>query len=220
MTKKKKIYPDSAVELPGFLERNYDCITNIGTLGLYRGFIKRGIQHMDIQSTDHILDLGCGTGLNDKLMCNYLGEEGHITGLDISEQMQKQFHRNLKNSECAECIEQRIDIPFDLQKSYDKLFVCFVIHGFPQEIRRVVIQNAYNHLKPGGKFFILDYAEFEMDAMPWLYRRFFKLIECKYAFDFIKRDWKAILQECGFGSFEETFFIRQYVRLLAAKKNG
>lgn len=213
-----KIYPDAGVELPGFLDRNYDWITNIGTLGLYRGFIKNGIERMDIQPDDHILDLGCGTGLNDKLMCSYLGEEGHITGLDISKEMERQFHRNLKDSKCAEYIEQRVDIPFDLQKSYDKVFVCFVIHGFPQEVREVIIRNAYHHLKQGGRFFILDYAEFDMDAMPWPYRLFFKAIECKYAFDFIERDWKANLQAYGFDSFVENFFVKGYVRLLSAEK--
>jgi len=59
-----------------------------------------------------------------------------------------------------------------------------------------------------------------MDKIPVLHRYIFKRIECKYAFDFIKRDWKAILQEYGFGTFTEQFFFRKYVRLLTARKNG
>lgn len=47
---------------------------------------------------------------------------------------------------------------------------------------------------------------------------FNKKIECKYAFDYIKRDWKGILKENGFDSFTEAFYFKNYVRLLKAVK--
>jgi demethylmenaquinone methyltransferase/2-methoxy-6-polyprenyl-1,4-benzoquinol methylase len=43
-------------------------------------------------------------------------------------------------------------------------------------------------------------------------------MECKYAFDFIKRDWKNILEEYGFDNFTENFYFKKYVRLLKAEK--
>ncbi|MBN2214716.1 MAG: methyltransferase domain-containing protein [Bacteroidales bacterium] len=219
MEQKKKLYPDSHVELKEFNARNYDTVMNIGTLGLYKGFIKKAIYHMDIQPGDHILDLGCGTGRNARLMDGYLNDKGHITGLDISEHMERQFRRNFKNNKHAEYITQRIDIPFDLQKTYDKVFISFVIHGLPHEIRSIVIQNAYHSLKHGGKFFILDFAEFNMDKMPGIHRFIFKKIECKYAFDFIRRNLKEILNEHGFDTFTEHYYFKKYVRLLSARKN-
>jgi demethylmenaquinone methyltransferase/2-methoxy-6-polyprenyl-1,4-benzoquinol methylase len=82
-----------------------------------------------------------------------------------------------------------------------------------------VIQNVHDHIKPGGKFFILDFAEFELHRMPGIYRFIFKRIECKYAFDFIKRNWKEILNEHGFDNFNEHFYFKKYVRLLGARKN-
>ncbi|MBA7540539.1 2-methoxy-6-polyprenyl-1,4-benzoquinol methylase, mitochondrial [subsurface metagenome] len=220
MGKKKKLYPDSHVELKKFTAKNYDTVMNFGSLGLYKGFIKKAIQHMDIQPGDNILDLGCGTGRNAKLMCRYLNEKGHITGLDISEHMEKQFISKFINDKRIEFINRRIDQPFNLQKTYDKVFISFVIHGFPHEVRNNVIQNTYNHLKPGGSFHILDFAEFDMDKIPGLHRFIFKKIECTYAFDFIKRDWKDILKVYGFGTFYEHFYFKSYVRLLHAEKNG
>ncbi|MBN2482152.1 MAG: class I SAM-dependent methyltransferase [Bacteroidales bacterium] len=217
---KKKIYPDSGVELKEFTAKNYDAIMNLATLGFYKGFIKKAIHHMNIQPGDQILDLGCGTGSNAKLMYRYLNEKGHITGLDISEHMERQFRYNFKYNKRTEFIKQRIDVPFNLQKCYDKVFISFVIHGFPHEIRSIVIQNAHNHLKTGGKFFILDFAEFDMDNMPALHRFIFKKIECKYAFDFIKRNWKELLNKIGFHSFTEHFYVKNYIRLLSAQKNG
>lgn len=219
MEKKTKLYPDSGVELTAFVAKNYDSVINISSLGLYKRFIKRAIHDIAINPEDQILDFGCGTGRNAKLMCGYLNEKGHITGLDISEHMEKQFNRKFKDDSRVKFINQRIDVPFNLQKTYDKVFISFVIHGLPHEIRKTVVQNAFNHLKPGGRFHILDFAEFDMDKMPPHHRFIFKTFECKYAFDFIKRDWKEILNKQNFGNFTEQFYFKKYVRLLSAQKN-
>jgi len=213
-----KIYPDSGVELNPFTAKHYDKIMNVGSLGMYRSFIKKAIHEMEIQPDDRILDLGCGTGRNANLMRKYLNDNGHITGLDISEHMEIQFRQKFNDDKRIEFINRRIDQPLNLQKSYDKAFISFVIHGFPHEIRDAVIKNAFDHLKPGGSFFILDYGEFDMDKMPWLHHFIFEKFECKYAFDYIKRDWKEILKDYGFESFNEHFYLKKYIRLLKAVK--
>ncbi len=214
-----KIYPDSGVELNPFVSKNYDKLMNVVSFGFYGRFIHKVIAQMKIEKDDLILDLGCGTGRNSKLMTKYLGENGHITGLDISPEMEQQFNDNFKDDNRVKFINQRIDIPFDLNEKFDKVFISFVIHGFPHEIRAEVIKNAYNHLKPGGAFFILDFAEFDMAKMPALYRWIFKKVECKYAFDFIDRNWKEILSGHGFDNFEEHHYMKKYVRLLKGTKN-
>ena len=213
-----KIYPDSGVELNPFVSKNYDKLMNIASFGLYNSFIRKVIAQMKIEKDDHILDLGCGTGRNSKLMAKYLGENGRITGLDISPEMEQQFNENFKDDGRVQYKNQRIDIPFDLGEKFDKVFISFVIHGFPHEVRTEVIKNVLNHLKQGGAFFILDFAEFDMDKMPALYRFIFKKVECKYAFDYIERDWKEILSGYGFGDFEEHLYMKKYVRLLKAVK--
>ena len=93
-----------------------------------------------------------------------------------------------------------------------------MIHGFPHEVRLKVIQNAFNSLKPGGQFIILDFAEFKIKEMPFYARFVFTTVECKYAFDFVERNWKEILAENGFGDFEEKHYLMKYVRLLKARK--
>lgn len=216
--KKDKIYPDSGVELTPFTAINYDTVMNIATMGLYRGFIHGAIKAMDIQSGDKILDLGCGTGRNACIMKKYLSDNGKITGMDISSIMERQFNKKCAKYHNIDFARQRIDLPFSISEKFDKIFISFVIHGFPHEIRKTVLKNIYTHLKPGGAFFILDFAEFKMNEMPPLYRFVFKKIECKYAFDFIERDWKQILSDHNFAGFEEFLFFKDYVRLLKAKK--
>lgn len=214
----KKIYPDSGVELTPPIATHYDSIMNIITMGFYRNFIYRAIKDMDIKPYDHILDLGCGTGRNAMLMADHL-TDGSVTGMDISPLMERQFIEKAKKEPKLSFINKRIDQKFDLEQLFDKVFISFVIHGLPHEIRETVIRNAFYHLNPGGSFIILDYAEFDMEKMPWLYRIIFQRFECKYAFDFIKRDWKGILKTYGFGNFREHSYLKHYVRLLTAVKN-
>ena len=114
---------------------------------------------------------------------------------------------------------QRADISFDLGRRFDKILISFVIHGFPHEVRKAVIENVHKHLKPGGTFLMLDFAEFDMGKMPFHHRFIFKTIECKYAFDFIAKDWKEILGTYGFANFTETFYLKNYIRLLKTIKN-
>ena len=215
----EKIYSESKVELTPVIAKHYDRIMNTISFGKYEQFIQRAIKDMDIHAEDHILDLGCGTGKNAGLIAGYLGEHGKITGLDLSPVMEQQFLEKHKNDTRIDFTRQRIDIPFKLDRKYDKVFISFVIHGFPHEVRHQILNNAYNHLKPSGTIVILDFAEFNMHEMPWHHRFVFKKVECVYAFDYIERDWKEILKESGFSNFSESFYFRKYARLLAADKN-
>jgi len=138
--------------------------------------------------------------------------------LDINEIMINHYLKNTENYPNLTIKNLRIDQPFDLDMKFDKVFSSFVIHGFPNEIRMKIIENAKNSLKSGGKFYILDFNEFVLEKMPFYLRIPFTKIECKYAFDFIKRDWKKILSETGFNSVTENFYMKKYVRLLSVEK--
>jgi len=216
----EKLYPKSKVEIQGFTAKFYDKIMNIITFGGYSLFIKKAIKSMGIIEDDKILDFGAGTGRNALLMNKQLSSKGEILGLEISELMIAQFNEKTKNFANLNIKNQRIDQPFELEKKYDKVFVSFVFHGFPFDIQKKIIQNAFNALKENGEFIILDFNEFVTDETPFYFRIPFKIIECKYAFDYVERDWKRILSEFGFGEFREKTFLKKHIRLLKAKKGA
>jgi len=151
-------------------------------------------------------------------MRSYLCEKGFILGLDVSEGMGKQFNKKVKNFKNAAFRNQHIDLPFSLGNKFDKVFISFVLHGFPHEVRETIINNAYENLKTGGTFWILDFNEFALMDMPFYYRIPFVTIECPYAFEFIERDWKKIFKKSGFNNFIEILYLKSYVRLLAGRK--
>jgi len=212
----KKLYPDSGVELTPFIANNYDLILNVGSLGMYKSFITKAIKDISIRPEDKILDLGCGTGRNAAIMLPYLNENGKITGVDLSPAMQKQFKKRFANEKRVTFQQQRIDLPFSLDEKFDVVFISFVIHGFPHEVRNVILENVKNNIKPDGIFAMLDYAEFEVAKMPALHHWIFKTFECPYAFDFVERDWNNILELKNFKTESEQFYLMKYIRLLKA----
>ncbi len=211
-------YPKSKVETKGFIARHYDALMNLITLGRYPSFIEESIRLMGIKPEDRIIDFGAGTGRNARLMLKYLSPKGELMGIDISEVMISQFKKKCVHFPNAKIINARIDEPLSFKEEFDKGFISFVLHGFPQNAREVIIDNAYKALKNNGEFHILDWNEFDLKTLPFHQRTFFKLIECPYAFDFIERDWKKILTEKGFTDFEEHFFFTKFIRLLKARK--
>jgi len=215
-----RLYPESKVELTPFTLKHYDTLLNVGTLGFYKSFIKRAIDAMNIRHEDDILDMGCGTGSNACLMTRYLSLNGSVLGMDISGIMQNHFERNCSDHPNLKFRKQRIDQPFELGEHFDKVFMSFVFHGFPQEVRHIILQNALKHLRKGGTLNILDYGEFDLRSTPLWFRIPFKVMEgkCKYAWDYLEKDWKQILSGFGFGDFRESFFVRGHLRLLKAEK--
>jgi len=216
----QKYYPDSGVEIQGFTAKFYDSMLNIISFGSYSSFIKKAICSININKNDKILDLGAGTGRNALLMNKQISEKGEILGLEISELMIAQFKSKTKEFSNLNIINKRIDQPFDLEKKYDKVFISFVLHGFPLKIQKNIIRNAFNALKEDGEFIILDFNEFIVDKTPLYFRIPFKIIECKYAFEYVERDWKQILSEFGFVDFQEKLFLNKHIRLLNARRSN
>jgi ubiquinone/menaquinone biosynthesis C-methylase UbiE len=206
------------VEIRGFTAKYYDSLMNAITLGRYSLFIQKVISLMKIKPGNKIIDLGAGTGRNACLMLDRLSIKGEFVGFDISEEMIDQFNKRCSGFSNAIIIPRRIEQDLGYKMYFDKAFISFVLHGFPQEKRQNIIKNIFKALKKDGEFFILDYNEFQLKEMPFYFKIPFKLVECPYAFDFIEKDWKSILAGEGFDYFEEYFFFNKYVRLLKAKK--
>ena len=99
-----RYYPESKVEINGFVARHYDALLNIATFGRYAPFMKKAIELMEIKPEDRILDLGTGTGRNACLMTKYLSKKGKLIGIDISQEMISQFKKRCANDPNARII--------------------------------------------------------------------------------------------------------------------
>jgi demethylmenaquinone methyltransferase/2-methoxy-6-polyprenyl-1,4-benzoquinol methylase len=207
----------SKVEVTGFEARHYDLLMNLITVGTYPLFIRRVVRDMNIRPDDDILILGSGTGRNACLMRRYLSANGSILGLDIGEEMLAQAKQRCHSQQNVSFEKRRIDEPLPYSEAYDKVFMSFVMHGFVQEDRERIIENTLRALRPGGEFLILDYAECEPTQSPWLVQKVFQA-ECPLATDFVRRNWKRILNAHEFDRLEAHYYYFGHVRLLVTHK--
>ncbi len=208
---------DSKVEVKGFEAKYYDILMDIITFGKYPSFIRKVIKDLNLKRDDRVLDFGAGTGRNALLMREYV-DKGEIVALEIGEEMKEQFKKKSSFFSNIKLLDRRIDEPLDFKEEFDVVFISFVLHGFIQKKREIIIQNTFNALKKGGRFAILDYSNFDVDSAPWYVKFAIRKVECPLAEDFIKRDTKKMLKDFGFDRFEENFYFKNFVRLLQAYK--
>jgi len=116
----------------------------------HKPLIKWAIALMDIQPADHVLDVGCGSGMVIKLIAQ-IAVEGLVAGVDYSEEMvQQAFRRNAAAVRAGRVEIKHGDVaalPYD-DESYDKVIATETFNFWPdpvanlKEVRRV--------MKPGG----------------------------------------------------------------------
>jgi len=210
--------PRSKVEIGERGARYYDVLLNLLSLGRYSHFMKKVIEKMGIKPGQSILDLGSGTGRNDCFMAEKVGSGGKIVGLDISDEMLSRAWKRCRKYPNVTFEKLRIELPLEYKGEYDKVFISFTLHGFEDDQKAGIIRNAYQALKPGAGFHVLDYAEFDIDRMWFPLRWAFARWECQLAMEFLKLDIKGMVYTQGFTDVKEEFFLRGHLRLLSAAK--
>ncbi len=205
----------SKVEIDGLEALFYDELTLLLSGFTYNRFIKDAISKINLGISDTVLDFGCGTGKNLCIMRNYT--QGLIVGFDTSKYMIKQAKKRCKNIN-THIFYHDIRKPNPFIDLFDVVFISFVLHGFIDKERDMIISNAFNSLNSNGRFCILDYNEFDLDKKNPLIRAIFKYGECPLASEFIKIDLKNKLRKFGFRHFEEHLYYSNLVRLLIAYK--
>ena len=208
----------SRVEVGPGEARCYDLLMNVISLGHYSSLIRRVVEKMDIQPGQSILDLGSGTGRNDRLMAKKVGSKGKVLGLDISKEMLSLSRRCCQSYPNVSFRERRIEAPMAYQEEFDKVFISFVLHGFEDHQKIKIISNAYQALKPGGTFYVFDYNEFNLQRLWFPLRWAFVHGECQLASEFLKLDLKEMLSSQRFTCLEEELFLKGHLRLLKAAR--
>lgn len=113
--------------------------------------INHVVDYSDISETDKILDVGCGTGVLTPYLRYKIGEEGEITGLDVSDKMIEKANAKF-NDRRIKFISGDI-YEHNLSKNYyDKIFV---FSAFPHLHDKKTVLEIFNDLlKDKGKLII------------------------------------------------------------------
>ena len=131
----------------------YDLMRESSTELIYKSIKSDKVK----KESFRILDIGCSDGLMIKSLLDRFGDEGHFTGIDVSEPMlQKAKFRFLD-----EIINHRVSIEnCDLRTDfpsgyYDAVTSILAIQFMPIEYRQQIIQNIYDSLSPTNGCFVM-----------------------------------------------------------------
>jgi ubiquinone/menaquinone biosynthesis C-methylase UbiE len=113
----------------------------------------------------HIMDLGCGSGRDCYVLSQWVGENGRVVGVDMTEEQlavarqHEQYHAEKfgfqkKNTEFKLGYIEKLDELNLADSSFDIIVSNCVINLSPD--KEAVLREAYRLLKPGGELYFSD----------------------------------------------------------------
>lgn len=138
--------------------RFYDLIS--AEWPVYRAGRVTAIDLMALRPGHHVLDIGCGTGLNFPLVQNRIGPSGSITAVDASAQMLEQARRRAfsagwTNVRLVEADASTLDANApDLASGFDAVISTYALSlmaDWPRALSTMVAVT-----RPGGRVAVVD----------------------------------------------------------------
>ena len=134
---------------------SYDIMNDLMSLGMHRLWKKRFVETVNLKENDIVLDVGSGSGdiaseiLKEKLQTSlYL--------LDLNEEMLLEGRKRLrKEKNIKYFIGNAEKLNFE-NNFFDKYTISFCLRNVTEYL--LSIKEAYRVLKPGGKYFCLEFS--------------------------------------------------------------
>jgi SAM-dependent methyltransferase len=110
----------------------------------------------DIRPTDHVLDVGCGTGVLTRELLKVVGPEGSVTAIDLSESMLSVARTVCIGANCH--LGNAANLPFD-DNRFDAVISSFMLM-FAEDPQQV-LRELKRVLKPGGRLVVAIWSALE-----------------------------------------------------------
>ena len=127
-------------------------LTNIESATEFYPFTAR---QLPTKKECHVLDLGCGTGLELKEYF-ILNPGAKITGIDLTEGMLAQLKRKFPDNDITLILGSYFDVPLG-KETYDAAVSVESLHHFTKEEKVNLYTKLHTALKENGYFILTDY---------------------------------------------------------------
>ncbi|WP_018660419.1 demethylmenaquinone methyltransferase [Heyndrickxia acidiproducens] len=200
------------------ISKNYDYMNSVISFQQHKRWRKETMRKMDVKKGCTALDLCCGTADWTIALAEAVGESGHVTGLDFSENMlavgkKKVDARGLKQVDLIH--GNAMDLPFE-NNTFDYVTIGFGLRNVPDY--KQVLSEMHRVLKPGGMAACLETSQPVVPVYRELYYFYFRYMMPVLGKMFAKSyDEYSWLQESARSFpgmkelaylFEETGFVR------------
>lgn len=151
---------------------------------------EKGLQLLDVQPGEHVLEIGYGTGHSLLQFAELVGEQGRVSGIDISQGMHDVSQRRLQEAGVANRAELKVaevpPLPYE-DDSFDVVSMSLTLELFPLEIIPAVLQESIRTLKPAGRIGVVSMAvtpEGQRDSAlettyKWMHHHFPHIVDCQ-----------------------------------------
>ncbi len=152
----------------------YDLMNDLMSLGIHRLWKKNLLNMINPTSNSKLVDVGCGTGDIAKLFINNFSKKNSVTCVDPNKNMIKKGKQKLKKFENIEWIIASAEkLPLK-NNSYDFYTISFGLRNTKNLTK--ALKEAYRILKPGGRFFCLEFSKIQNQNLDFLYKKYSNLI--------------------------------------------
>lgn len=136
---------------------NYDLSANLYYLIGFREskYRKLAISKLSLSEGNTVVEIGCGTGLNFEYVLNYIGVQGKLIGVDLTDAMlEKAKQRVNKNNWSNVELIKKDAAEYTFPKNINAAYSTFALTLVPEY--EEIISNIEKSLQVGGKLVILD----------------------------------------------------------------
>lgn len=124
---------------------------------------RRAIEQAGLATGDHVIDIGCGPGVNFEPLTRAIGSEGRITAVDYSPEMIDKAQDRIYDHGWEHIDVCRADVTTaDLGGSYDAAMASLSLSVMPDV--SLAIENIRSSLEPGAPLIVVDVRPFPRGA--------------------------------------------------------
>ena len=152
----------------------YDLMNDFMSLGIHRIWKKNLLNMMNPHNNQNLIDVACGTGDIAKLFLNLVNKSSHITCVDPNKgmiQKGKEKLKEFKNLKWVNASAENLPIKDNF---FDFYTISFGLRN-TKNLNRA-LEEAYRVLKPGGRYFCLEFSKIQNSGLNFLYKRYSKII--------------------------------------------
>ena len=152
----------------------YDLMNDLMSFGIHRAWKKNLINWMKPSNDKNLIDVACGTGDIAKLFLDLTKSNENITCVDPNEGMLNQGKEKLKLYKKINWIISSAEkLPFK-ENSFDYYTISFGLRNTKNLNKS--ISEAYRVLKPGGRYFCLEFSKIQNLNLELIYKNYSKII--------------------------------------------
>jgi len=118
------------------------------------------IAQLNLKGTETILDFGCGGGTL-AIMIKEQYPAVNIIGVDVDDHVLAIAEKKIKNKGLNIPLKkyEGENLPFNRNQQFDKIVSSLVFHHIPTNVKRIILNQLYNIVKPGGELHIADFGK-------------------------------------------------------------